>query len=171
MSFDVRKGRKQFIKFNNMKTTYQFLFSIIGAGMMCLLGYGQAQAQNPATYGYDASGNRINRVITLVSHSPAQPQSEEEPAEQKVFSETLNDFSVRIYPNPTKGAFTVEIPPMPKGKTASLRLFSASGKLIHHKNGFHGGIERFNIGHHPSGLYLLKIVAGDSSTEWKIIKQ
>jgi len=161
-----------------MKTIYYFLISIILFGIM---NCNEAQAQ--ATYGYDASGNRISRVITIVSKAPAQPQqqsedtlqsqpqSTEEPAEQKVFNEMLKDFTVRIYPNPTKGDFTVEIQQLPEGKTATLRLYSASGKLIHHKNGFRGGAEHFNISHHPNGIYILRIVAGDSSTEWKIIKQ
>jgi hypothetical protein len=31
--------------------------------------------------------------------------------------------------------------------------------------------EHLNIGNQPDGIYILRISAGDSSTEWKIIKQ
>ena len=142
------------------------LMLILLSGMMCLMNCGQVQAQNPGTYGYDASGNRVSRVIVLALKS----SKAEVTAEEKVYGETLKDFTVRIYPNPTKGALTVEIQQLPEGETAAVKLYSMSGKLIHHKAGVRH-IEHFNIGNHPAGIYLLKITAGDSSTEWRIIKQ
>jgi len=142
---------------------------MILCGIICC---NQAQAQ--VTYAYDASGNRTNRVITFTSKSPAQPQSseEEEPTAQKVYSEDLKDFSIRIYPNPTKGDITVEIHQLPEGKTVTLTLYSMAGSLIMQKAGVRD-IEHFNISKQPNGVYLLKITAKDStsSTEWKIIKK
>jgi YD repeat-containing protein len=44
-----------------MNTRFQFFLIIITIGVLCCR---QAQAQ-AVTYGYDASGNRISRVITL----------------------------------------------------------------------------------------------------------
>jgi len=147
-------------------STLNSQLSTLLLGMMCLMCCNEIQAQNQATYGYDLSGNRVRRVIEL----PLRSQSAEEPAEQKVFSEMLKDFTVRIYPNPTKGDLTVEIQQLPEGKTAEIRLYSMSGSLIQQKT-VAGGAEHFNIGNQPAGIYLLRITAGDSSTEWKIIKQ
>jgi len=159
-----------------MKTIYHLLLSILLLGITGFTVCDKMQAQNPVTYGYDASGNRMSRVIVFTSKAQAplpkaEATAEEEPAEEKVYTEMLKNFSVRIYPNPTKGDLTVEIQQLPDGQTANLKLYNMSGKLIHHKNNFHGGIEKFNISKHPAGIYVLKIVAGDSSTEWKIVKK
>jgi len=134
--------------------------------MMYLMVCNQIHAQNPVTYGYDASGNRISRVVIFAAQAPKA----EITAEEKVYGETLKDFTVRIYPNPTKGELTVEIQQLPEGETATLWLYSMSGSLISRKTGV-SDIEHFNISRQPAGIYLLKIKVGDSSTEWKIIKQ
>jgi YD repeat-containing protein len=144
-----------------MEKKIQFLL-FIAIGVLC---YNQVQAQ-AVTYGYDASGNRISRVITLPSKAPKAAPT----AEEKIYSEVLKDFSVKIYPNPTKGELMVEIEQLPEGKTASLWLYSSQGKLILQRTGLHGGSERLNISNQPTGIYLMKIATQDSSTEWKIIK-
>jgi len=146
-----------------MKIRFQFLFIIISIGVLCCR---QAQAQ-AVSYGYDTSGNRISRLIIL---PPKAPKSEPT-GEEKVFSEVLKDFSVKIYPNPTNGELTVEIEQLPEGETASLWLFSGQGKLILQRTGLCGGSEYLNIGNQPAGIYLMKIATKDSSTEWKIIKK
>jgi len=125
-------------------------------------------SQNAVSYGYDAAGNRISRVITL---PPSKAPQAEPTGEEKVYGEVLKDFTVKIYPNPTKGEITVEIEQLPEGKTASLRLYSAQGKFILQRTGLRGGSESLNIGNQPKGIYLLKIATKDSSTEWKIIKE
>ena len=134
--------------------------------MVCLQA---VHSQNTVSYGYDAAGNRISRVITLSilrSSNEEQPKSEEE-----VYSEVLKDFTVKIYPNPTKGELTVDIEQLPEGKTASLWLYNAQGKFILQKTGLSGGSERLNISKQPKGIYLMKIATKDASTEWKIIKE
>jgi len=146
-----------------MKTRFLFLI-IITIGVLCCR---QAQAQG-VSYGYDASGNRISRVITI---PPLKAPKAAPPVEEKVYSEVLKDFSVKIYPNPTKGELTVEIGQLPEGKTASLWLYGLQGKLILQRTGLHDGSEHLNISHHPTGVYLMKIATQDSSTEWKIIKK
>ena len=132
--------------------------------VMCILCRYTADAQ--VTFGYDASGNRISRVIRF----PAKSPSFEDQAVEKVHIEILKDFSVRIYPNPTKGDLTVEILNLPEGKTANLRLYDMSGSLILQKTEVRD-TEYFNISNRPDGIYILKITSEDSTTEWKIIKQ
>ena len=147
-----------------MKARFLFLIIIV-IGVLCCR---QAQAQ-AVTYGYDASGNRISRVITL---STLRSSNEEQPTgEEEVYSEVLKDFTVNIYPNPTKGELTVDIAQLPEGKTASLRLYNGHGKLILHRTSLHNGSSHLNISHQPAGIYLMKIATQDASTEWKIIKK
>ena len=146
-----------------MKTRFLFLI-IITIGVFCCR---QAQAQG-VSYGYDAAGNRISRVITM---PPLRSSKSEPTGEEKVYSEVLKDFTVNIYPNPTKGDLTVEIGQLPEGRTASLLLYNLQGKLILQRTGLHDGSEHLNIGAQPAGIYLMKIATQDSSTEWKIIKK
>ena len=161
---------------NSQLSIVNYQLSIILLGVVCFLCCGQAQAQT--TFGYDLSGNRVSRVIKLTSplrsaeasNEEQNDATDEEPVEQEIHSEMLNDFSVLIYPNPTKGELTVKIQGLPEGKTADLRLYNASGSLIQQKTGVND-TEHLNISNQPVGIYVLKIIAGDSSTDWKIIKQ
>ena len=169
---------------NSKLSIVNYQLSIILLGVVCFLCCGQAQAQT--TFGYDLSGNRISRVIKLTSPLRSAEESEEnqteeettevtgdtieEPVEQEIHSEMLNDFSVLIYPNPTKGELTVKIQGLQKEKTANLRLYSASGSLIQQKTGV-SDMEHLDISNQPAGIYILKVISDDSSTDWKIIKQ
>ena len=127
-------------------------------------------AEAQVDFGYDSAGNRVNRVIRSSFKSQKAEEQSEEKSTEKIYSEVLKDFSIKIYPNPTKGDLTVEILNLPEGKTANLRLYDMSGRLILQKTGVRD-TEHLNIGKSPDGIYILKISAGDSSTEWKIIKQ
>ena len=147
-----------------MKKVFHFTYTILLSVIMCFLFYDTAEAQ--VSFGYDAAGNRVNRVITASFRS----QKTEEQPEEKVHSEVLKDFSVNIYPNPTKGDLTVEIHNLPEGKTANLRLYNMSGSLILQRTNIRS-TEYLNISNQLDGIYIMRITAGDSSTEWKIIKQ
>ena len=147
-----------------MKKVYYFIYLILLSGILCLLCHNTAEAQ--VSFGYDAAGNRVNRVINVQVRS----QNTEENIEQKIYSEVLKDLSIKIYPNPTKGDLTVEIMNLPEGKTANLRLYDMSGTLVLQRTDVNG-TEYVSIGNRPNGIYIMRISAGDSSTEWKIIKQ
>ncbi len=125
-------------------------------------------SQNKVSYGYDAAGNRISRTITMPALRSAPAPQPEEPA--AVYSEMLSDIEVRIYPNPTDGLLKVEMRNLPEGQTAGIWIYSISGKQISAQREITGFAE-MDISSHPPGTYLMKIVAGEYQTEWKIIKQ
>ena len=132
--------------------------------MVCLQAI---HSQNTVSYGYDAAGNRISRVIIF---PPLKSDSESQDESPVVYSEVLSDIEVKIYPNPTTGLLKVEIRNLPEKQTAGIRLYNLSGKLVTS----HKGITDFvniNISSQPPGIYLMKIVAGEYQTEWKIIKK
>ena len=151
-----------------MKKIFHFTYLILLSLIMCFLCHNTAGAQ--VTFGYDAAGNRVSRVIKLPAKSPNVEKQYAEQSVQKVHNEMLKDFSVQIYPNPTKGDLTVEIQNIKDGKTANLRLYDMSGSFILQKTDVRN-IECLNISNLPDGIYVLKITSGDSSTEWKIVKQ
>jgi YD repeat-containing protein len=126
-----------------------------------------AQQQDKVTYLYDAAGNRISRTIVLAPRSAPVLTEEEQPV---VYTETLADIKVKIYPNPTDGLLTVEINNLPEGQTAQIWLYAMSGQLINSYKAVNN-VERINISNQPAGVYIMQIVAGKYRTEWKIIKR
>ena len=125
-------------------------------------------AQNTVSYGYDAAGNRISRVIYVPGLKSASVEEEEQPA--SVYSEMLADIELKIYPNPTDGLLNVEIHNLPDGKTADIRVYNLSGQMLVSR-GKVAGFTDIDLSGQPQGTYLMKITAGEYQTEWKIIKK
>ena len=148
-----------------MKTIIQTILLGLFAAL-CLQGL---HSQNKVSYGYDAAGNRISRTIVIAAplKSAPAPAVEEQPT---VYSETLSGVELKIYPNPTDGLLKVEIHNLPENQTAGIWLYNMSGKLV---TSFKGvtGFATVDISGQPQGTYLMKIVAGEYQTEWKIIKK
>ena len=82
----------------------------------------------------------------------------------------LSDFA--IYPNPTRGAFSVELNPMSYSqKTISVQIYSSSGNLISSlSKEIKDGKILLDISQQSTGIYFLKI--GNSNTRvLKVVKQ
>ncbi len=126
----------------------------------------QVAFSQKVTYGYDAAGNRVSRTIVITQLKSA-PAPEEEPV---VYSEMLSEIKLNIYPNPTDGLLKVEIRNLPDKQTADIMVYNLSGQLILTNK----GVEYFteiDLSGQIAGTYLMKIVAGEYQTEWKIIKK
>jgi hypothetical protein len=156
-----------------MKTIRLILFF---AGLLFF--FCASRAQN-VTYAYDAAGNRISRTIVVQTSSLRAAETEEEVEdveeeenveESTVYSEVLADLLIKIYPNPTRGLLHIEIENLPPGVNAEVALYHLSGKLITLREDVSHSTE-IDITGQEAGIYLLKIVAGEEQTEWKIIKQ
>ena len=131
--------------------------------------YPALHAQNTVSYGYDAAGNRISRVIVMPDLRSAVASPEEDlPA--SVYSEMLSDIEVKIYPNPTAGWLKVEIRNLPDEQTADIRVYNLSGQMIIASEKVRDFTE-IDLSGQPQGTYLMKIAAGKYQTEWRIIKK
>jgi len=135
------------------------------------------RAQTTVYYGYDACGNRISRTITLPSQKSAKIDSsalsktgETANTQAEVFQDNLGEQKVLIYPNPTRGAVKVEIQGTEAGGKASLYLYSFTGRLLIGPTAVSGS-NTVDLTTYPVGTYVLKIVSGDKTSEWKIIKE
>ena len=133
---------------------------------MCFCPMLHAQ-QNKVTYRYDAAGNRISRTI-VISPRSAVASSEEE--KTTVYTELFSDIQLKIYPNPTTGLLKVEIYNLPEGQTAQIWLYDMSGRLVTTFKDVSSTVN-VNISNQSTGIYLMKIEAGEYRTEWKIIKK
>lgn len=137
----------------------------------CLLGMSfcsmlHAQ-QGKVTYRYDAAGNRISRTIVIASRSASVSTKKEQPI---VYTEKISDIQLKIYPNPTDGRLKVEMYNLPEGQKAQIWIYAMSGKLITLIKNVSSTAD-INISSQPTGIYIMKIVAGKYRTEWKIIKK
>ena len=146
-----------------MKTYVKILLFCIS---FLLTGMQGLYSQKKVNYEYDTAGNRISRTIEIIKPvAPAPPE-----APPAVYTEELKEFALKIYPNPTEGLLNVEIRNLPKDTKAAVWLYDMSGKLIKSYKEVSDFVQ-INISNQPSGIYLLKIIAGESQTEWKIIKK
>jgi uncharacterized protein YcfL len=145
-----------------MKTIQLILFFTALLLVSC-----DANAQNKVSYGYDDAGNRISRIIVM--EEPVLSAAETE-GEATVYSEVLAKLQIKIYPNPTQGLLRIEIDNLPPNVSARIALYQLSGKLVTLQQNVTHSTE-MNITGQPAGIYLLKIIAGEEQTEWKIIKK
>lgn len=118
-------------------------------------------------YTYDASGNRTQREYIQLK-SAAVPGDESLSEEQKILEDALDRHGIKIYPNPTKGKIAVSIAGLEK-EPARVLVFSPQGKLIADKE-FTGTENTVDLSAQPAGIYLMKIVVGQLSSDWKIVK-
>ncbi|WP_303924985.1 T9SS type A sorting domain-containing protein [Draconibacterium sediminis] len=116
---------------------------------------------------YDASGNRTERIIDLTK-SAEIATSASRANEEKLFEAELANLDIRIYPNPTKGVLKVEIPDIDDIKP-TLVVYNLQGKQLVY-NIVSNQISTINLSGHPAGMYIMKIVNGNESLDWKIIK-
>jgi hypothetical protein len=133
--------------------------------IIVLISSAWCSAQTTVYYQYDDAGNRIHRgIIPLQS---ARPDSSNQ---KKVFEDDLGNKKVLIYPNPTHGQLQIELQGFDKEIKTNLFLYNLSGTLLTSKS-ITNSSEIIDLSTNPVGMYILKIVWGDKTSEWKIIKE
>jgi len=157
---DMKRQTKHNVKLVWSKTILLYILSMSFTPML------HAQ-QDKITYRYDAAGNRISRTIVISPRTAPALIEEEQP---EVYTEIFLDIQLKIYPNPTTGLLKVEIYNLPEGQTAQIWLYAMSGQLIATFKDVSSTVN-VNISGQPAGIYMMKIVAGEYQTEWKIIKK
>ena len=81
--------------------------------------------------------------------------------------ESFNRLELNVFPNPTDGAFRIEVP---KGLiNQSIRLFNAIGQVVGtiHLN---SNVVEYDLSNYPSGLYFIQIQSEDINLTRKLIK-
>lgn len=120
------------------------------------------RAQDKISYAYDASGNRTERVMVLTKSATVTTQ--------EVFTDTVKERQVKIYPNPTKGLLKVEIPESEDIKNCTISINSiASGRLVMKKKATFPTTD-IDISSQQDGFYIMVIDIDGHYTTWKIMK-
>lgn len=127
-------------------------------------------AQNAhVRFSYDANGNRISRTIEVKKIEENGKNVEEENDFLALVKDRLGNAQVSVYPNPTEGKVTINMTEIPaNGITATLT--TVTGAVIGNCR-FKGLQHDFDLTGQPAGVYLLRLVAGDETRTWKIVKQ
>lgn len=118
-------------------------------------------------YDYDMAGNRIARkVVPLNSPNYAKQHVETlAPVEEQ-----LGERKITVYPNPTRGALSVEITGGDQKDQLILSVFSSQGVQLQNIKAT-AITTPVNMSAYPAGWYILRLQVGDKMTEFKIIKQ
>lgn len=123
----------------------------------------QVFSQNTVRYGYDNTGNRINREIVLTKKASVQQAQK-----QVAYTENIQTHKIVISPNPTKGLINVEFSNINKC-IGQISVYELSGKLIVQSDVLPKG-NAIDISMQPDGVYLMQISMKKEVSTWIIIK-
>lgn len=137
--------------------TKLLLFSFLS----CSLG---VSAQAKIGFSYDEAGNRVKREIIM---SQSQSKAKKRSAS---FSDMVSDRQIKIFPNPTKGVLHVELLNNKEQVAGNIAVYSLSGAKITSCPIANNRAD-VDISFSTSGIYVLRINIGESSSSWKIIKE
>lgn len=135
-----------------------------------------AECAAQATFSYDAAGNRIKAVVmsTKKAMKPQHAEPLEEDMAASVFEapaeDALNDASIKIYPNPTKGMLRVDIDGIDFSNGDRIEIYDGNGRTMNVTSNL---IESntIDLSDATNGTYIMRITLGSESTTWHIIKE
>ncbi|NOX48404.1 MAG: T9SS type A sorting domain-containing protein [Chlorobi bacterium] len=120
---------------------------------------------------YDATGNRTERhIIELKKDNPDNKSTGKSTEAGEAFAETLGESEIIIFPNPVKGELSIEITNQRQGQSATLEVFSLSGKSVVKKEKVKDKT-KVDMSKLPPGTYILKIRLGKETSTWKVVKE
>lgn len=124
-------------------------------------------AQNKICFSsYDGSGNRHTRAYCAKSTAALLDTA----SITQPITESLGEVQIAIFPNPTKGLFTVQVTNLPTDASGEIALCDLTGKqLVVQKTIQESNI--IDLSMRPTGVYVLRIRAGDKVSEWKVVKE
>ncbi len=138
-------------------------------------------AQTTVEFLYDDAGNRTHRNIIelLPETNPNDSTLKSGVGEDNlqptmpsagVITETIGRTTVKIYPNPTGGKFTVIMETSDNETIGGLQLLSLAGEEIINIKNPPQRVEADLTGR-PPGTYFLSITINGKTQTWKVIKQ
>lgn len=130
------------------------------AAMPCL-----AQQNDMVSFSYDANGNRILRQIELGGEGKGAKGDE-----ISSYFDSFESMSVKLYPNPTEGKFSIEIDGTGESGLLHATLSTTTGEVISEKV-ISGQKTDFDLTQKPVGVYLLRLSMKGESHVWKVIRK
>ncbi|MDR2293383.1 MAG: T9SS type A sorting domain-containing protein [Prevotellaceae bacterium] len=141
----------------------------------CMMFFVTLEAQK-IVYVYDASGNRIQRIITrslsvdTAAYDKLTNDSIQDVSNDDPFAKTADAFEVLVYPNPTQGMIEVEIPGLKTNQKAQMQMYSITGSSVKQIRNLQKR-QSIDMTGLSTGIYLLYITVDEKTVMKKIIKQ
>jgi len=142
-----------------MKQTNYLLVLFV---LICIL---PGLAEDKVAYDYDMAGNRTaRRIITL------QQAKRHQPTDSVVIKETIGERTIKVFPNPTRGALGIDIQGGDPKQELRLQIYSGAGAILYNQPATEG-LNPIDMTQYPQGWYVLRMVAGTEKKEYKIVKE
>lgn len=125
-------------------------------------------AQNIVKFTYDECGNRIKRNLQIRKVEENGRNVENENEYVSYASDFIGTIQVCLFPNPTEGKVSVSFFDN-TDTTIDAILTSITGTIINRRRCV-GNQHEFDLSSQPAGIYLLKLVFGNETHTWKIVK-
>ncbi len=125
------------------------------------------QAQSYVTYTYDNAGNRIARQTIILKNT------ENKNSDKNKISEINNIFgkgNITVYPNPAKELLNIQFTDINTENEIILQLYDINGKLLQTEKTKNYNTT-INLSNETAGVYILKILSGNSKAEFTVVKQ
>ena len=140
-----------------MEWKYELIFLSI---LLCLVAPENLFAQNCLTFKYDETGNRVGTII-----SACDTEYKERTRDMMVGEiserEMMMDGNLAVYPNPSNGVFTIKLDVDDiNTEHAGYEVYNNIGVLV--KRDELIDETKIDITDNPAGVYLLRILKGDS---------
>ena len=133
-----------------------------------LLSSYSVHAQNTVKFTYDNCGNRIKRTLQLRKVEENGKNVETKNEFVSYANDSIGGMTVGLFPNPTEGRVMVSFSDNANA-TVDATLTTIAGAILEQQR-FTGCRHEFDLSSQPAGVYLLKLIFGDETRTWKIVK-
>lgn len=145
-----------------MEWKYKLIFLLV---LLCLARIEKSYSQNCITMQYDNNGNRVSMLVhecgcEYKSRGTSDIMNNE-------ISQDDNNRELMIYPNPNDGVFNIMISDDNENPIA-IHLYNINGVMV--MNGNLSDNKMIDITYMPSGVYLLRIIQGESVCSKIVVK-
>ena len=125
-------------------------------------------SQNAVVFKYDDAGNRTSREIPTVT---LRSSASEEPADStNVATDLLQNYIIKVYPNPTFGQLTIEIEDFEVETPLDVVVFDRYGKILQ-RHVMGEPFINLNLTQYPSSTwYIVAFILNEERRDFKIIK-
>lgn len=113
-------------------------------------------------YEYDDAGNRELRHVVVLQSATIDTT--------KFEKDVLGEQVIKVYPNPTKGWLSVNINRLEPGEKAQIMVYSMTGAMLIRKDDV-STVNRLDLTAQRPGMYIMRLILGAKTSEWKIIKE
>ena len=137
--------------------------------MLALMAVAPCIAQTDVYFGYDQNGNRTSCSFMFRKVQENGRNVEAESPNLSVVSDAFGAMEVRMFPNPTKGRFSVALSGDESRSHIQAVLTNPSGAILMEKT-LESDLEEFDLTDQAAGFYFLKLTVGEECHVWKVVK-